>query len=355
MADSDETKSGSEPEDDAASESAAPKQAEAAVAPPENRRARRAAASQKRRPGAAAERPGSKEGLATTEKVDDAFTRATDRIGRWIGDHFNIFQWVIVAGIAGWIGWQIYDWRSDKAAVKTSDSLIEAVNAELGRAGGADEGARRDERGSLDARRSFATDEARLAAAAEGYKKVVAAAPTKNAVGLAKLGLAGVLFDQGKLDEAKAAYEEVLGSELAKADPESKGRALEGVGFVLEAKGDKDGAMKRFKELENTEIAGFRELALYHQARIAHVQGDKPGAVERLKKIIEKLGKETKGTEEPDYLLEKARALLQRVDPSAVPPPSQDEALRNAIDAFQKKLPAGVSRMPAMPVPAAPQ
>jgi hypothetical protein len=70
--------------------------------------------------------------------------------------------------------------------------------------------------------------------------------------------------------------------------------------------------------------------------------------------VIEKLGKETKGTEEPDYLLEKARALLQHVDPSSVPPPSQDEALRNALEAFQKKLPAGVNRMPAMPPPSGP-
>jgi predicted negative regulator of RcsB-dependent stress response len=353
VAESDDTKSGGKPEEEASSASDATKQSETAVAQPENRRARRAAASTKRRPGIP-ERPGSRDGLATSEKVDDAFSRAFDRTARWVGDHFNIFQWVIVAGIAGWIGWQIYDWRSDKAAVKTSEALSEAVSAELGRSGGADEGARRDARGSLDARRSFATDEARLAAAKDSYQKVVADVGSKPAGTLAKLGLAGVLFDQGKFDEAIKTYEEVLSSELAKIDPESKGRAIEGIGFALEAKGDKDGAMKRFKELEIAEIAGFRELALYHQARIAHAQGDKAGAVDRLKKIIEKLGKETKGTEEPDYLLEKARALLQRVDPSAVPPPSQDEALRNALEAFQKKLPAGVNRMPAMPPPSGP-
>jgi tetratricopeptide (TPR) repeat protein len=353
VADSDDTKSGGKPEEEAPSESEATKQTETALAPPENRRARRAAASNKRRPGVP-ERPGSREGLDATEKVDDAFSRAFDRTARWVGDHFNIFQWLIVAGIAGWIGWQIYDWRSDKTAVKTSDALNEAVSAELGRSGGADEGARRDARGSLDARRSFATDDARLAAAKDSYQKVAAEQGSKPAGTMAKLGLAGVLFDQGKFDEAIKSYEEVLSSDLAKTDPESKGRAIEGIGFALEAKGNRDGAMKRFKELENAEIAGFREVALYHQARMALAQGDKAGAVDRLKKIVDKLGKETKGTEEPDYLLEKARALLQRADPSAVPPPSQDEALRNALKAFQKKLPPGVSRMPAMPPPAGP-
>jgi len=114
-----------------------------------------------------------------------------------------------------------------------------------------------------------------------------------------------------------------------------------------------------FQELENAEIPGFRELALYHQARIAHAKGDTAGAVDRLKKVIEKLGKEqgTQGQsgmgEEPNYLLETAKALLQRVDPKSVPPPSADEALKNALEAFQKKLPPGVSRVPAMP-PATP-
>jgi tetratricopeptide (TPR) repeat protein len=336
---------------------------EAAVLPaapaapePENRRARRAAASSKNR-GQRPERPrpGSIEGglgLDASERVDDAFSRASDRTFRWIKQHFNVMQWLIVGGIATWIGMQIYTWRSDKTAVKVSALLADAIGADLGKTGSPDDEGKRDTRGNIDARRVFATEEARLAAARDGYQKVVAERPGTPAANLAKLGLAGVFYDQAKYDDARRLYEEVLGSELAKLDPESKGRSLEGIGLSLEAKGDRDGALKRFGELENAEISGFRELALYHEGRLLHEKGDDKGAVEKLKKVVEKLGteKKTSPTDPPNYLAETARQLLQRIDPKAVPPPSSEEALQKALEAFQKKLPAGVTRMP-MPLP----
>ena len=41
-------------------------------------------------------------------------------------------------------------------------------------------------------------------------------------------GLAGVLYDQGKFAEAKTAYDKVRDSDLAKVEPDAKGRAIEG-------------------------------------------------------------------------------------------------------------------------------
>lgn len=335
-------------------------QPDGAIAQPENRRARRAAASNKnrgQRPGTPP-RPGGSSGsfegglgLDASERVDDAFSRASDRAFRWIKQHFNVVQWLIVGGVATWIGMQIYAWRTDKTAVKTSALLADAVAAELGKTGSPDDEGKKDARGGIDARRVFATDEARLAAARDGYQKVATERAGTPAASLAKLGLAGVLYDQGKYDDARKLYEEVLGSELVKLDPESKGRSLEGIGLALEAKGDREGALKRFGELENAEISGFRELALYHEARILHAKGDDTAAVEKLKKVLEKLGKEKKSspTDPPNYLAETARQLLQSIDPKAVPPPSSEEALQKALDAFQKKLPPGVSRMPVSP------
>jgi tetratricopeptide (TPR) repeat protein len=172
---------------------------------------------------------------------------------------------------------------------------------------------------------------------------------------MARLGLAGVLYDQGKYDDAKSMYDQVASSELAKLDPDAKGRAVEGSGLSLEGKGDKDGAMKRFGELENLDVAGFRELALFHQARLLHAKGDDDGAKERLKKVVEKLGKEKESNplDSHGYLLESARALLERIDPKALPPPTSDEALKRALEQFQKKLPGGVTTVPT-PLPPAP-
>jgi tetratricopeptide (TPR) repeat protein len=197
----------------------------------------------------------------------------------------------------------------------------------------------------LDTRRVFATDADRLEAAAKSYRAAADARPGTTPGNLAKLGLAGVLYDQGKPDEAIPLYEQVLASELSKLDPEVRGRSLEGLGLCLEAKGDRDGALKRYGELENTDVAGFRELGLYDQARLLHAKGDDAGAKERLKKVIDKLGKDKAEEGEGNYLLEVSKDLLQRIDPSALPPPTSEEALQKALQEFQKKLPPGITPM----------
>lgn len=317
----------------------------------ENRRARRAAKSRGERVVERRRRPGPVGGLDASERVDDAFSRAADRLVRVAKERFNVIQWLIVAAVAGYVGWQIHSWRAEKTAAKVAAEIAEGLEAERGRIGPPGE-EKRDARGSLDTRRAFATDEDRLKAAADAYRLAADTRRGTPAASIAKLGLAGVLYDQGKYDDALKVYDEVSTSDLAKLDPESRGRSLEGAGLCLEAKGDRDGALKRFSALENAEISGFHELALYHQARVLHAKGDDAGAKERLKKVVDKLGKEAKGTE-PDYLYEVSKDLLQRIDPSAVPPPSEDEALRKALEAFQKKLPAGMNPIPT-PIPASP-
>ena len=324
-------------------------------AAPENRRARRAAAANKRRGKTPndriAPRPGTYGGLDASERVDDALSRGADNAVRWIKDHFNIVQWLIVAAVGTWIGLQIYTWRSDKAAAKAGLLLSEAMAAENGRIGSADDEGKRDSRGSLDVRPVFATQDERLKSAAESYRSVIAAGGA--AASVAKLGLAGVLYDQGKFDDAKKAYQDVASSDLAKQDPQSKGRALEGVGLCAEAKGDEDGALQAYKALENAEVPGFHELALFDEARVMHEKGDDESAKPLLTKILQKLGKEAPEgpTDAPGYLAGSARELLMQIDPKAVPPPSSNEALQKALKEFQKKLPPGVKKvgMPALP------
>lgn len=318
-------------------------------APEENRRARRAARSKGRTERERERREAALSGLDATERVDDAFSRFADSSFRWLKEHFNIVQWLIVGSVATWVGWQIYTWRSEKTASKVSEALAVAIAAEQGKIGAADEEGKRDARGELDTRRAFATDADRLKAAEDEYRKLSAGSGTPAS--LAKLGLAGVLYDQAKYDEAQKLYSEVLGSELAKLDSDARGRSLEGIGLSLEAKGDKDAALKKFGELENAEIPGFRELALYHEARVLHAKGDEAAAKEKLVKATEKLAKESSSpTDAPSYLYAAARDLLQRIDPKAVPPPSSDEALQKALQEFQKKLPPGAKGIQGIPL-----
>lgn len=317
--------------------------------PEENRRARRAAKSKGKAERDRERREAALTGLDAGERVDDAFSRVADSSFKWLKEHFNVVQWLIVGGIATWIGYQIYSWRAEKAAAKISDNLAQAVSAEQGKIGAADQEGKRDARGELDTRRAFATDADRLKAAEDGYRKLSGTANTAG--GLAKLGLAGVLYDQGKYDDAQKMYAEVLGSELAKLDPDARGRAMEGIGICLEGKGDRDAALKKFSELENADIPGFRELALYHQGRILHAKGDDGAAKDKLVKVTEKLAKESSSpTDPPSYLLHATRDLLERIDPNAVPAPSGDEALQKALEAVQKKMP-GSKGLQTMPLP----
>jgi len=91
---------------------------------------------------------------------------------------------------------------------------------------------------------------------------------------------------------------DVKGSPLAQADSEVKGRALEGLGFAYELKAVLDApqkdkhlgdAIKEFKELENTDVSGFKELGMYHQGRVYETKGEKDKAIEELKSLHERL------------------------------------------------------------------
>jgi len=95
------------------------------------------------------------------------------------------------------------------------------------------------------------------------------------------------LFELGKIDEAQAAYKAFL--DKSKSSP-LRFVALEGLGYTLEAKGDLDGALARFSEMDPDPAkpgSGLgEERALWHQGRIYTAKGDKAKAVEALKKLV---------------------------------------------------------------------
>jgi tetratricopeptide (TPR) repeat protein len=302
--------------------------------------------------------------------VDDALARATHGATTWIRKHFNLIQWAIVIGIAGGIGYQIWSWRHGKTVAKASDTLFAAVTAEQGRVGTAAEAGKPDPMtGLVDPTPVFATDEARLAEANKKYQEAIELRKGSGTAILAKLGLAGVLYDQGKYDEAISAYEEVKSSELAKHDADVRLRAAEGIGLAREAKGDLDGALKAFKELENADVVGFKGLSLLHQARVHFAKGDKTKAKELAKGAQEQTNTERSPYQTAGYLDSAARELLAAIDPSTIPPspaaagyaPEQMDALREQImkdpTKLQKMLQEmgkSVPKVPDVPMPPMP-
>jgi hypothetical protein len=106
-----------------------------------------------------------------------------------------------------------------------------------------------------------------------------------------------------------------------------KGRALEGLGFAYELKaqatpadGPKnlDDALKYFRELENSDVKGFKELGMYHQARVYEAKGDKDRAKELLKSLRERVSKPGEGHPFP-YLEVVTDDRLRAIDPTAIP------------------------------------
>jgi tetratricopeptide (TPR) repeat protein len=159
------------------------------------------------------------------------------------------------------------------------------------------------------------------------YAEVVAKYRGTGAAMPARLGQAGVLLDKRDADAALTAYRDVRSSPLACADGEVRGRALEGIGLVYELKAFLnpsergamlDEALKAFRELEKTDVRGFRELGMYHQARVLEAQGDRATALEVLKKVHAEISKQGEATVFP-YLDTVVDDRIRALDPSALP------------------------------------
>lgn len=254
-----------------------------------------------------------KRNLDATEIVDDALARSTHAAAGFLTKHFNKVQYVILAGLAGWIAWEVYAWRHARNAEKATQALFEALAAETGQVGttGSDD----PERGASETgRRSFASDEERLKTAKKEYVLASNAAGTTLSA-LTDLGAAGVAYDLGQYKEAQALYEKVEHHPLYGSDRDIKGRTLEGLGMALEAQKQEDGALKAFRELSSMDAANFAALGYYHQARLLKAQGKNDDALKLLDKAGEKLLllKETPAAIR--YLGSQVIELLETLDP----------------------------------------
>jgi tetratricopeptide (TPR) repeat protein len=263
--------------------------------------------------------------LDTSEIVDDALARSTHAAAGWLKRNFNIVQWTILLGIAFGIGFQIYKYRHGITVARVTDELTVAVEDERARVG-AGESTPDQYTGLSDTRLTFPSEEARLKAAVASYTKVQSSGSATTSA-LASLGLAGVLYDQGKYKEARAQYEKVKGSVLASKDQDARARAIEGIGLSSEANGEADAALAAFKELGNSDVAALAALGEYHQARLLVKKNQIEPAKALLKKAMERLTK----LEDPEkktaggggsFLEQQVKQLLGTIDPSAVPKPA---------------------------------
>jgi hypothetical protein len=247
------------------------------------------------------------------------------RANKWIQEHRGTFGAIAAAallcvgGALSWVFWQ--DKRTTEASVLLAQGLADEHGHVTATAGN-------DDTPTTELYPTFKSDVERRDAALAKYRSIESKYQGTGAAILARLSEASLLLDAGDAKGAIVAYEEVKGSALARADAEVRGRAIEGIGFGDELLAQSDGAnrdkhlgeaLAEFEALEAVDVDGFKELGMYHQARVRLAKDDKAAALDLLKKLHERMdspGEVTKFS----YLQFVVEDRLRELDPTALPP-----------------------------------
>ncbi len=288
-------------------------------------------------------------GLDATERVDDLFTRAVDSTWKWLKHRFRTLLWGAVGLLVALTVWWYVDAHSDVRGQLASDDLSKAVVAEQATLGNPADDRRVTDGGFILPGRIVETDALRLEGALAAFKKAEAEAATPALATLARLGVAGVYFEQRKFSEARAEYEAVSKSPLAEVDEDVRGRALEGAGLSAEDAGELPAALATFEALGALEAPRFKQLALLDRARVLALQGKTEESKTLLTELRTLLGPPTLGGD-AGYVAEASRLVLAEVDPTAtggaIDPAALQDLIRQLQAAQAKEAPA-----PAPPAP----
>lgn len=305
--------------------------------------------------------------LAVAADADPLLER-TEKLSEWAKRNQKLVQIVggaIAVGLVGIAGFLYFD---HKREVDASVLLTQAVADDRGHIGEPPKDVDPDV--AAAAGPFFKTFDERRDAALAKYREVEAKYPKTGAAILARLSEGSLLLDKRDPDGAAAAFTDVRNSPLAAADQEVKGRSIEGLGFAYELKARLDAneaakyndeALKAYKELENTvDVRGFKELAIYHQARMHELKGEKDKAKELLINLRDRLQKpdDSAAPGVPPapgfpFLREVAMDRLRELDPMAAPKPGggapgrppgsqlTPEQIRKLIEDAQRKQQQG--------------
>ncbi|MBW2529493.1 MAG: tetratricopeptide repeat protein [Deltaproteobacteria bacterium] len=265
------------------------------------------------------------QGLAPSEMAEDVLVRASASATKWLMRNKALVGWTVFAAVAITAGGLYWIHRTDTTRADASDLLSRAVAADQALLLSEEEDTRTDEQKEYDVRKFYPSVAERSKAALEGYQLVADEHAGSGAAILAALGRGGALLDNGKPDEAIQAFDAVLATELAPVDDDVRARALEGLGFAKEAKGDLDGAIAAFQKLES--VAGFEPLGKYHRARVLTAKKAPEEEIKSLlseaRKAAEKANTEARsagGDPGHRWELEQIENALRAIDPNAVPP-----------------------------------
>lgn len=246
-------------------------------------------------------------GTGNTDGVPEWALRAGDWFTKNRSNVVNTTLAVLLVGGAIF-GWRAYSVSKESRATNTYAEALQAAFAVVT----PEEPAADDPRRDVLHYRSI---EDRSRATLERIRRAEQGNGSATVAPLVRLTEAGTLYQMGRYAEAKQAYLAALGGDLAGL----QGRAVEGLAFTLESLNDLDGAMTRFRELQNIQDGAYRDQAQFYQARVLVRRNDGARAKDLLHGVIERLGHPAASDPTAAFqssLREQSLGLLRDIDPT---------------------------------------
>lgn len=227
-------------------------------------------------------------------KRPDEFIKRTFEFSEWAGEHARqiiiITSIVISTILIGALAWSWNQSREIKSS-KQMESVFKVTDREIvpTEYGASPPPSGDDETyGSL-----YHKDEALLKA----FKEARDNARTSAVKKASSLGIASTLLALGKFDLARKEYQALA------ADPSGMIGMLhfiyEGLGFSYEGLGKTKEALEQYKKLESCEDGAYKQLGLYHQARLLEAEGKK----EEARKLYVRIAADINAAQEMSPLL----------------------------------------------------
>lgn len=251
---------------------------------------------------------GTDEDVVTNELVE-----SVEHANSWIDEHQKVV-WgaVAVIGVVGTLVLTL-SLHTEKVGGEAAAQLFEGVEVSLAPV-------QSDDAEAPEGVTTYTSVASRATAALAPFRKTQKDFPGTEAAQWARLGEATALREQGELDAALTAYDEVA----KQASGELQYFAYEGAGFVLEEQGKPAEALARFEQVAELSGGVYKPEADYHVARMLVAQGKKDEAIKRLEGLIEAEVARSGGPDELDYgtIRERAETLLVELGVAPKTPPA---------------------------------
>jgi tetratricopeptide (TPR) repeat protein len=196
------------------------------------------------------------------------------------GQHQRTLWAGLAAGLLVAVSWLALSAHFGKRSRETAELLgagVAAANAPIVTPGEEPAGAQAPEE-------SYPNEKARSDKARGEFQTLIKRFPDAPATAWARLCEANELSGLGQRAEAQKLYEQLVADK--DLDAFVRWRALEGLGFALEAQQKYADAAQRFEQIGALQNGAYKAVAEYHRARMHIALGQKPKAAELLQALV---------------------------------------------------------------------